>query len=183
MKPSRLLIVYASKHGQTKKIASRIFEIANAADVEANVVSIENIGEYRIESYDALIVTGSVHFGRHDRKLEKFVERKLSTIERMRSAFLSVSGAAATDGGKAEADRYVHDFSRRTGWVPEIHQTVGGAEPYTKYNFLTRILMRSIARKHGRSVDVHRDYEFTDWNVVQQFAQGFIGYASAKKSA
>jgi menaquinone-dependent protoporphyrinogen oxidase len=77
----------------------------------------------------------------------------------------------------------VHELVRRTGWAPEIVVTLGGAEPYTKYGFFTRIVMRSIAKKHGRIVDVHRDYEFTDWDAVDRFARDFIEYASAKRKS
>jgi menaquinone-dependent protoporphyrinogen IX oxidase len=42
--------------------------------------------------------------------------------------------------------------------------------------------LRSIARKHGREVDVHRDYEFTDWDAVDRFARDFIGYMNSNGS-
>jgi len=183
MKTPKLLIVYASKYGQARKIAWRIGDIAQSEGVIVEVISVEIADEYPLEEFDFLIVAGSVHFGRHPRALEEFVRRKLALISTMQCAFVSVSGSAATPDGREEADGYVHDFARRTGWVPEISAMFSGAEPYTKYGFFTRYLMRSIARKHGRAVDVHRDYEFTDWEAVDRFARDFIGYASAKKSA
>jgi menaquinone-dependent protoporphyrinogen oxidase len=184
MKPKRLLIIYASRHGQVEKIAKRISETVAGDGVISDAVPIERANEFPLELYDFLIVAGSIHFGRHPRALEKFIERKLPRISGMKAALVSVSGAAATAEGKEEAEDYVHQLVRRTGWAPEIILTIGGAEPYTKYGFLTRMVMRSIAKKHGRIVDVHRDYEFTDWDAVDSFAHDFIRYASAhRKSA
>lgn len=178
-----LLIVFSSKHGQAARIAARIGDIAATAGVITDVVPIDKAGDCVPARYDSLIVVGSVHFGRHGRKLEGWVRRKRAAISSMRSAFISVSGAAATAGGKREADVYVHDFAKRTGWYPELHETVAGAEPYTRYGLLTRIVMRSIARKHGRVVDIHRDYEFTDWGAVEAFARNFIVGGAARRSA
>ena len=171
MKTPKLLIVYASKYGQTEKIARRI---AQTASVESTVVPVSEAGNVPLQDYDLLIVAGSVYFGKHSRKLENFVKQNLQLITAMQAAFVSVSGS------KDEA--LVHDFARRTGWVPEIYALLGGAEPYTRYGFFTRMIMRSIARKHGRTVDVHRDYEFTDWDAVDRFARDFLGYVNANGS-
>jgi menaquinone-dependent protoporphyrinogen oxidase len=35
--------------------------------------------------------------------------------------------------------------------------------------------MRRIAAKAGGDTDVSRDYEYTDWNDVRDFAVGFAG--------
>lgn len=184
MKPHRLLIIYASRHGQVEKIAKRISETVAADGVISDAVPVERADEFPLEFYDFLIVAGSIHFGRHPRALEKFIQRKLPGISGMKAALVSVSGAAATAAGKEEAESYVHQLARRTGWAPEIILTIGGAEPYSRYGFFTRILMRSIAKKHGRIVDVHRDYEFTDWGAVESFAHDFIRYVSGhRKSA
>ncbi|HUJ15938.1 MAG TPA: flavodoxin domain-containing protein [Thermoanaerobaculia bacterium] len=172
MNDPKLLIVFASRYGQTEKIARRIAAIAGPA---ARVVSIADADDIHIEEFDALIVAGGVYFGRHDRRLEDFVRRKLGVISTVEAAFISVSGSAN--------ESYVHEFARRTGWVPELHATFHGGEPYTKYGFFVRWMMRSIARRHGRKVDVHRDYEFTDWASVDRFGRDFLGYVSVKRSA
>jgi menaquinone-dependent protoporphyrinogen oxidase len=180
---ARLLIVYASNHGQVEKIAKRIAGVTLADGVITDVVSVERAKERPLELYDFVIVAGSIHFGHHQPSFEKFIARNLSRISVMGAALVSVSGSAATPEGKKEAYQYVHELVRRTGWAPEVVVTLGGAEPYTKYGFFTRIVMRSIAKKHGRIVDVHRDYEFTDWDAVDRFAHEFIEYAFAKRKS
>jgi len=172
MNTPRLLIIYASRYGQTEKIVRRI---AITCGVKSEAVVVADADRVSLQEFDCLIVASPVYFGKHDKKIEEFVRRNATRIAAMQSAFVSVSGS--------KDETLVHEFSRRTAWVPEIHVCFAGAEPYTKYGLFTRWLMRSIARKHGRAVDVHRDYEFTDWQAVERFARDFIGYASAKKSA
>ena len=44
---------------------------------------------------------------------------------------------------------------------------------YSKYNFLTRFIMKRIARKTGRPTDTSRDYEYTDWSRLDRLAEEF----------
>ena len=46
---------------------------------------------------------------------------------------------------------------------------------YTQYNFLLRLIMKSIARRKQLSTDTSRDHEYTDWDHVKRFAQAFVG--------
>jgi menaquinone-dependent protoporphyrinogen oxidase len=92
-----------------------------------------------------------------------------------------VSGAAPSPEGTAQAVSYIQQLSRQTGWTPPICLTVASGEPNTKYGFFTRALMRSIAPSHGRTVDVRSDYEFTDWEKVDQFARQFARQATPRR--
>ena len=90
------------------------------------------------------------------------------------SAFLSVSGAAAAPQGQREAESYRDAFLARTGWRPDMSACVGGALLYTKYSWLTRTMMRFASRVAGRPTDTSRDYDLTDWRVVDGFADDLL---------
>ncbi|HEY6843397.1 MAG TPA: flavodoxin domain-containing protein [Thermoanaerobaculia bacterium] len=166
-----MLIVYASRYGQTEKIARRIAEIAG----DGRAVPLSEADDVHLEQYDALIVAGGVYFGRHERALEAWVKQRLAVMSGMETAFVSVSGGAS--------ETYAHDFSRRTGWVPEIYATFRGGTAFTKYGFLLRLMMWAISRQHGARLSMRRDYEFTDWSSVDRFARDFAGYVSAAIAA
>ena len=164
-----LLVAYVTRYGQTQKIAQRIAAVASEAGIAAKARPIEKVDTLPAPDYDLLIIAGAVYFGRHDRRLEAWVRKNLAAISTLDAAFVSVSGS--------KDEKFVHDFARRTGWVPECSISVAGGEPYPKYGFFTRLVMRSIARRLGRQVDVHQNYEFTDWEAVDRFARDFVGYA------
>ena len=79
-------------------------------------------------------------------------------LERLPSAFFSVSLAA--HGDTAEAESYVEEFEQDTGWRPTVVALFGGALLYTEYGFLNRHVMKKIARdKPGNlGTDTSRDY-------------------------
>jgi menaquinone-dependent protoporphyrinogen oxidase len=48
---------------------------------------------------------------------------------------------------------------------------IAGALMYSKYPLPVKWLMKGIARKAGEDTDTSRDYEYTDWEQVRQYAQ------------
>jgi menaquinone-dependent protoporphyrinogen oxidase len=170
--PPRILIAYATWHGQSEKIARRIADVAFLEHVSADVAEVRQAS---LEHYDAVIVVGSVHFGRYERPLRRFIARRLTALARMRSAFVSVSGAAASLQGSAQAQSYIDRFLHATRWKPDAVLSVAGAVPFTRYNILTRAAMKFASRISGRESDTSRDYEYTDWFAVDAFVRDFIG--------
>ena len=54
-----------------------------------------------------------------------------------------------------------------------VHQA-GGALRYPQYDFLKRLLMKHIAYREGGPTDVTKDHEFTNWNALAAFVEGFV---------
>jgi menaquinone-dependent protoporphyrinogen oxidase len=121
--------------------------------------------------YDFACVVASVHAGRHEREMVRFVTRYRSELQRVGASFLSLtlSEAGAEDPAKPRApreqsrvdvQRMIDVFVAETGWRPERILPVAGALVYSKYNVLIRFVMKRIARKAGAPTDTTR-YEFT----------------------
>ena len=72
----KVLIVYDTKHGNTKKVAELIGE--GLETVEGNTVSVKNVKEVDVEKEDTfdLIVIGSPnHVGSHVGTIKKFIKK------------------------------------------------------------------------------------------------------------
>ena len=170
---TRIAIVYSSKHGHVRAIAERLAEIAALRRVEGIVTDVRLAGEV-LASCDAAILAGSVHFGKHARPLRRFVQRRLDWLSTHPSAFLSVSGSAASLDGAAKASEYIDDFEDVTGWQPDMTLSAAGAVLYTKYDPLTRLMMKFASRTAGRETDTSRDVVYTNWNAVDDFMHRFV---------
>ena len=111
------------------------------------------------------------------------MQHHLETLHSRPSAFFSVSLAAQadTDQGRIEARRYIEEFLHRTGWRPGQTGSFAGALLYTHYGFLTRWIMKQIARKKGNpDTDTRRDYRYTDWSQVKRFGEEFTELLAAE---
>jgi menaquinone-dependent protoporphyrinogen oxidase len=177
---TRVLIVYASTEGQTAKIAQRMAERARerGADVEVHDVAALP-ASLDPGAFGAAIVAGSIHYSRHQRAIARFVREHLRALQEMPSAFVSVSLAAASDGGdRVGAQRWVDRLLAQTGWRPTETWLVAGAFRFTRYGLLKRWLLRRIAKRMGQPTDTRRDYELTDWDEVTAFVDGFLASVS-----
>ena len=176
MSRRRILIVYASHYGQTAKIAHFIADQLRETGDMVTLSRVEDIRRGMAPGqFNGAIVGASINMGKHQRSIVRFVRENREVLERIPTAFFSVSGAACSpdDATRATARQYIANFLRDTGWHPGTTESVAGAMPYTKYSPLMRWIVGRISRKEGGPVDTSRDYEFTDWKQVRRFAERF----------
>ena len=182
----KTLILYGTTEGQTRKIADYV---ANHLRKLGNHVTLAEAAEapwdMRPNDYDAAIFAASLHAGIYQEPLVKFARTHHERLNRMPSAFLSVSLSAAGKEpdelkGIAEcADR----FKRETGWTPtEVHH-IAGAFRFTEYDFFKRWVMRLIAWEKGVKVGPSQELELTDWDALAKIADAFHARGAAKQAS
>jgi menaquinone-dependent protoporphyrinogen oxidase len=181
----QILIVFGSAYGQTAKIASRINELLATGGLSVTLINADVARSVDLTEFDGVIVGSSVITGKHRRSVRRFVESHLETLNRLPSAFFSVSGSAgsADAGQQARARSVMEQFLSATGWSPDLMTTFGGALAYTQYSPLIRWIMKRIARAEGGPTDTSRDHELTNWEDVDEFAQRFARVAAPVLSA
>jgi len=174
---ARVLIVYATTEGHTARVAQRI---AQRLQGGAHRVQLLRAGSPRAEldlaGFDAVIVGASVHYGRHPGHLGALLRRHHAALAARPGAFFSVSLSAGGPGAKPPAARrYVDTFLRQAGWQPQLTEAFGGALQYSKYGAFKRLLMIAFVGLAGGDTDTSRDYEYTDWDAVDRFADRATG--------
>lgn len=183
MDASRVLVLYDTVDGQTRKIAERIAEALRGSSVEAAALKVGRVpGPLDADGLRGVIVCGPVRFGRHPRRLRKFVQGHREELDAVPSAFVSVCGAAANQDpeSRKEAEGYVRRFVDETGWSPDRTVSVAGTIAYTRYNPILRWVMKRIAMKTGGPTDTSRDHELTDWEAVDRFTGEFVDRLGAR---
>ena len=168
----RAVIIYSSRNGQTRRICERMAAATRAYGLETHLFELSEVrDDIVLHAADVVVLAGPVYFDRHPRALVRFATAHRTALARVRSFFVSVSGAARSPEGRGVAADYARKFLGLTGWAPDRVECVAGGEPYTKYGWLTRWFMVRHHRKMGQIVDPSRDYEFTDWTQVDRIAR------------
>jgi menaquinone-dependent protoporphyrinogen oxidase len=169
---SRILVLYASHHGQTRAIAEVIAtrlrdrgHVAELVDVGVGVSPMP-----APEDYDAVVLGSRLELGRHARPLVRYVRRHREHLAVMPTAFFSVSMSAAQAGAGADPNGYIARFFADAGWRAGRAIAIPGALRYRAYGWATRLVMKAIARRGGHATDTSRDHEYTDWAQVLRFA-------------
>ena len=175
---AKILIVYGTTEGQTRKICQHISAYLSANGSSSDVVDSANIVEtLHLGRYDGFILAGSLHEGRHQAPLIRFAKDHATELHGRPSAFLSVSLTAVISDEKhtREARACMDRFYEDTGWTPTASTPVAGALLYTEYNFFKRLLLQMISKHEGGDTDTSRDYEYTDWAKLDRFVSDFVG--------
>jgi menaquinone-dependent protoporphyrinogen oxidase len=189
----RVAIFYATREGQTRRIAEHIAACLRAHSVEADAFDVRQLhAPLDWSPYSTACIAASVHIGHHEPEMITFVKNHRHDLERLSAAFLSVtlSEAGAEDHTQsperrqqsaADAHRMVEVFVEDSGWRPAHALCVAGALKYSQYNFLIKLVMRHIARKAGAPTDTSRDYEFTDWWALDRFVEEVVRETAARR--
>src|SRR5215218_11066340 len=136
----RVLIPYGTTEGQTATISEYLAEVIRDHGHEAYAADIKGSGAPKPDDYDAVIVGASIHMGKHEGYVRDYVRENRGALERLPSAFFSVSLAAHDN--PEEAEGYIEEFVRETGWRPAKVGLFGGALLYTQYGFIKRHMMK-----------------------------------------
>jgi len=167
---TKILLVFHTSEGQTAKIAERVAAVlrGDAFDVEVHDV----VAAPGPEAFDGVVLGDSIHTGRHSRTLTRYLEEHQGALASRPTALFQVSLTSANPDAEhtATAQKLIHDLEQRTGCDPDLVGLFAGALVYTQYGWMKRRIMRAIARKEGGDTDLTRDYEYTDWAAVDQFA-------------
>ena len=172
-----VLVVYATRDGQTRKIAERIATVLRA---RRHVVELLDAArapqDLDLSRFQAVLIGSPIRAQGYLRPVVRFVQSHRTTLDLLPTLFFSVGLAVVSKvhDGRAQTMQIVERLVAETGWRPHRVELVAGALPYTRYNFLVRFVMRRIARKEGGDTDTSRDYEYTDWSAVERFALEFL---------
>jgi menaquinone-dependent protoporphyrinogen oxidase len=178
-----LAVLYATREGHTRRIAEHVAATLRTREFIVDVldVSRELPMGFDLTRYAGAVIAASVHVGKHERAMVEFVKARRTELERIPTAFLSVSlseaGAedanASTERRKraaADVNGLIDVFLRETQWNPTHVHPVAGALLYRQYGVIVRLVMRFIAKQAGATTDTSRDHEYTDWQALDRFA-------------
>jgi len=61
-----------------------------------------------------------------------------------------------------------------TGWLPSMTLLLGGALRFTEYDYFQEQIVKFVVMKRGGAARTAHDREFTDWNALAGFVDGFV---------
>ena len=172
----KILLVYGTTEGHTRKVASFIAEhLSGRGHTVVMTDASEVPASLEVSRFDAVLIAASVHVGHYQAAVTHFVAQHRAAMDARPNAFVSVSLSAASD----EPDdvqglrQCVEGFIADTGWTPRQIHHAAGAFRYTAYDFFKRWALRYIAYRKGAPTDTRRDHELTDWDELARFADAF----------
>ena len=172
---AKVLIIYSTTDGHTRKICLRLKEIVEEKNNQVELVSITDVGAIDLSAYDKIVIGASIRYGKHSKQIYKFVKQYQEVLESKPNAFFSVSVVARKpDKNTPETNPYLKIFLKQISWEPKNLAVFAGKIDYQRYSFLDRSIIRLIMWITKGPTDPQANIEFTDWSKVEQFAQTII---------
>ena len=176
----RALILFATREGQTEKVANRISTHLKSAGLTTEVVDAKDTPateKLDLDTYDLLVFGASMHAGGLESELVRFVNRNAERIQlKAKSLFLVLLSAATKEPGLRE--KTLADAKRKMDKQLALKfddtEMIAGGLAYSKYPRPVKWIMQRIAKNAGEDTDTSRDYEYTDWQQVERYARRLV---------
>lgn len=147
------LILYATNHGTTEKIAERISRLIGYN--RCQTVNINQMAAPSLEGFSTVIIGGSIHFGKVQRKIRRYCEDHLDELlTKKLGLFICYMNK------DQEMEEYINSFP--TALIQHAHAEgyFGGEFDFDKLNFIERFIVRknlghkeSITRIDSQSIN------------------------------
>ncbi len=171
----KVLVIYATTHGHSARIAGRLGEYLSQEGLSVEGHEVARQDRLDPDPYEAVVVMASIHASRYQKKMADWVSRNAEKLGGKPSAFASVSLSAGS--GLEPIIEQNREFARRffeqTGWTADRIEVVAGCLQYPQYGVINRFLMKRLARKQGLPTDTTAEREYTDWAALKVFAADF----------
>lgn len=178
----KTLILYSSRDGQTRAIASCIAHELQGT-MKCDVQDIAQSVLPDLNDYDCVIIGASIRYGHFNSKVLNFVRQHADQLNGMPSAFFSVNlTARKADKSTPQTNAYTRKFLLSTPWKPDMCHVFAGALRYPRYGWFDKMMIKLIMRLTGGETDTTKEVEYTDWQHVSRFAHEFTHFCSGSIS-
>jgi menaquinone-dependent protoporphyrinogen oxidase len=170
----KLLFLYSTREGQTKKILTRISE--QFPEEQCEFIDIHTNPQVDFSQYDKVMVGASIRYGKLNPKLYSFIDTYSSQLARVKAAFICVNLTARKEAEGKDTplgSPYVQTFLKKSSWKPELIGVFAGALYYPRYRLFDKMMIKLIMSMTGGETDTSKEVEFTNWEKVDNFGCKF----------
>lgn len=167
---SRILVIYATHYGQTRKIAETLARDLRDHGFTVELANVASKLPPTPQGFDGVVIGSRIELGHHAAEVVTYVRAHREALLTVPTAFFVVCNAAARPDAGPDPSGYAQSFYDAVGWRPTISTVFAGALAYREYNIILRFIMKRIAKSTGNPTDTSRDHDLTDWVRVTRFA-------------
>ena len=165
------LIIYSSTDGHTKTICERILNSFNN-NTEIKIMSLDEATKFDLSTFNRIIIGASIRYGKHSKKLYKFITSNKNVLDQKQGIFFSVNVVARKlEKNTPETNPYIQKFLKISNWKPKKIGVFAGRVDYPNYSFFDKYVIKFIMFLTNGPTDTSQSYEFTDWSKVDEFAK------------
>ncbi|WP_039055013.1 menaquinone-dependent protoporphyrinogen IX dehydrogenase [Enterobacter sp. Bisph1] len=168
----KTLILFSTRDGQTREIASYLASELKELGLYADVVNLNRTPDIAWENYERVVIGASIRYGHYHPALNDFVKKHLQQLNARPSAFYSVNLVARKpEKSSPQTNSYTRKFLLSSPWQPDHCAVFAGALRYPHYRWYDRLMIQLIMKMTGGETDSSKEVVYTDWQQVAVFAR------------
>lgn len=168
----KTLILFSTRDGQTREIASYLASELKEIGVDTDVVDLNRVQEICWDKYERVVIGASIRYGHFHPALERFVKRHQQKLNTLPGAFYSVNLVARKpEKSSPQTNGYTRKFLLASPWQPDKCAVFAGALRYPRYRWYDRLMIQLIMKMTGGETDSSKEVVYTDWQQVASFAR------------
>jgi menaquinone-dependent protoporphyrinogen oxidase len=172
MNMAKILIIYATTDGQTRKICQRLQQVIEQQSRQVTLVNVQDAAGVDLAAFDTIVIGASIRYGKHSPLIVDFIAKNRPILESKANAFFSVNVVARkAEKSRPEQNPYLQKFLRQIAWHPKELAVFAGKIDYPSYRWLDRLMIRLIMWMTKGPTDPTAVIEFTDWDQVEAFGR------------
>ncbi|RPI45859.1 MAG: menaquinone-dependent protoporphyrinogen IX dehydrogenase [Betaproteobacteria bacterium] len=151
---AKMLIIYSSTDGQTKKICDRLRRIIEGHGHRATLIRIDDAHDVDPLAFDTIVIGASIRYGKHNAQVVDFVNKHADALDARQNAFFSVNIVARKpDKSRPQNNPYLRAFLKQVRWRPKSLEVFAGRLDYPRYGCFDRLTIRLIMLLTGGPTD------------------------------
>ncbi|WP_300004788.1 menaquinone-dependent protoporphyrinogen IX dehydrogenase [uncultured Cedecea sp.] len=167
----KTLILYSTRDGQTREIATRLGAELKVSGLESDILNLHDNASIHWADYDRVVLGASIRYGHFHRSVSAFIQKHLQQLNNLPSAFFSVNLVARKpEKNTPETNSYTRKFLLNSPWHPDCCAVFAGALRYPRYGWLDKFMIRLIMKMTDGETDTSKEVVYTDWQQVSFFA-------------
>ncbi len=166
----RVLILYATVDGQTRRIAEAVAK--DMGDCQVQVAAMDDHLNPDWAQVDTVVLGAAIRYGKFRPELNAFIERHRDALAARPGAFYGVNLVARkANKNTADTNPYMITFAKESPWQPQLLDVFAGKLNYPAYGFWDKQIIRFIMWITKGPTAPDAVVEYTDWQRVAAFAE------------
>lgn len=181
-RPARVTVYFATRDGQSRRIAEYVAGRLTAAGCEAGTQDLAHAqpSAEGLATVPVVVLIAAVRYGRHLAEADRFLTAYRALPSPPPLALASVNLTARKPGkDTATGNAYLRKLVDRHGLAPAIAAAFAGRLDYQRYNWRDRLVIRFIMLLTGGPTDPKVCVEYTSWRAVDDFVDRIKALTSA----
>ena len=139
IKTMKTLIAYSTTHGCTEKTVNELKKLLGG---EVDLVNLKKNSNPNLETFDRIIIGGSIHAGQIQKRVKDFCSKNLDEIKSKELGLFICCMEQGETGQKQLFDAFPDELHQ----IAKSSAVFGGEFDFEKMNFLEKLVVKKVAK-------------------------------------